>query len=185
MKGIRFIPLGFALLFTSLVMGQSFTTADVAVSFSSDGSIADEICKSIVKTQGDVLILGSKFSNKSLEKCIVRIQQSGRVVRLILDSKFLLTNSAKIMRLAKSKVCIYSDSNHNAAHNKVIVFGDNLVFSGSYNFTAESDKFNAENGIFIKSTEINRAYKNEFYKHLKHSGLINSKFAPPDHCSNL
>lgn len=169
--------------FIPVVMSQTYIAADVAIKFTSDGTLAKNLCESIVVEQGDVLILASKFSSKMLEQCLIDINKSGRRIFLILDSKFVFSRPAKVSALSKAGVCVYSDFDHNTAHNKVVISGNKFVFTGSYNFTDDSEHLNSENGVFIRSSEVNEIYRREFAKHLKHSSLIPSKYLAGDQCS--
>lgn len=179
-KKILFLPLFFYLVFA---IGQDYTPANISILFSPKNGIAENLCKILNKEQNEVLILASKFSGDILENCLINIQKHGRRVRLVLDSKFITSDSGKLKRLLKSGVCVYSDSMHNTSHNKVVVAGNDFVFTGSYNFTDDSEYNNAENGIFIRSNEINKIYKTEFLNHLNHSSLVKSKFMTSDQCS--
>lgn len=169
-------------IYSEFTIGQEYIPVNISILFSPKNGVAENLCKILIKEQGEVLILASKFSSNMLESCLTNIQKHGRRVRLVLDSKFVTSNSGKLKRLLKSGVCVYSDSMHNTAHNKVVVAGNDFVFSGSYNFTDDSEYSNAENGIFIRSNEVNRIYKSEFFNHSNHSVLVNSKFTMLDQC---
>lgn len=177
-----FLIFSASLLFVVNVFAQDYSNANVAIGFSPNGSIASDICKSIKAERGDIFIMASKFSSKVLEKCLLDVQSPSRKINIIVDSKFIGQNLIKLKALSKSGVCIYSDSTHNTAHNKVIISGNDFVFSGSYNFTDDSEYKNSENGIFIRSREINKKFMDEFQLHLKHSVLVNSKKFTSEQC---
>lgn len=161
---------------------QDYSSANIAIGFSPNGSISSVICKSITAERGDIFILTSKFSSKALENCLLDIQSPSRKIYIIVDSKFIEENFQKLKVLSKSGVCIYSDSVHHTAHNKVIISGNDFVFSGSYNFTDDSEYKNSENGIFIRSRDVYKKFTDEFHAHLKHSVLVKSKKFTPEQC---
>lgn len=169
-------------LFVLKVGAQDYNSASVAIEFSQNGSIASDICKTVTAERGDIFIMASKFSSKALENCLLDIQSPSRKINIIVDAKFIDSNLPKLKTLSKSGVCIYSDSVHHTAHNKVIISGNDFVFSGSYNFTDDSEYKNSENGIFIRSRDVYKKFTDEFHAHLKHSVLVKSKKFTPEQC---
>lgn len=169
--------------FSSSLMANEYYNANVVIKFTPEDRVSDYLCGVISQSHGDVLLMGSKFTSKAFSDCLINIKKQGRHVRLVLDSKFINNNISKLTRMLKSGICVYSDSMHNTAHNKFIISGNDFVFSGSYNFSDDSEYKNAENGVFIRSFEINQTYTTEFFKHLNHSILLESNFGKSDQCS--
>lgn len=58
---------------------------------------------------------------------------------------------------AKHSAAYRADSVHDFMHNKVAVIDDNIVFSGSFNFSANAAK-NAENSLQIRSRRLTAAF---------------------------
>lgn len=49
-------------------------------------------------------------------------------------------------------------------HNKFAIFDKKLLFTGSYNWTANAERFNYENAVFISDPAIINQYQKEFDK---------------------
>lgn len=47
-------------------------------------------------------------------------------------------------------------------HNKVIVIDDEILITGSFNFTDSAEMRNAENLLIIRSKELSKIYTDEF-----------------------
>lgn len=171
------------LFFPFHARSQTYENASIAVRFSPNGGVAKQICKLLEAEPGNIFILASKFSNKLLEDCLIRIKQSGRDVRLVVDSKFANERPKGLSKLDKFGICVYSDDKHNTAHNKIIVAGNDLIISGSYNFNDDSENLNSENTLFIKSQNLHTIFSVEFYKHVKHSIYTFSSASHENRCS--
>jgi phosphatidylserine/phosphatidylglycerophosphate/cardiolipin synthase-like enzyme len=61
-----------------------------------------------------------------------------------------------------------SDARHPIVHNKVIVIDDDVVITGSYNFTKHA-QHNAENLLVLRSVELARKYVENWTAHRAHS----------------
>ena len=71
--------------------------------------------------------------------------------------------------LKNSDIELYINKPRGIAHNKTIVIDDNVVITGSYNFTKAAEYNNVENLLIIRSEDINAIYRANFYKCLRYS----------------
>jgi phosphatidylserine/phosphatidylglycerophosphate/cardiolipin synthase-like enzyme len=76
--------------------------------------------------------------------------------------------------LVRAGVPLLSDSQHAAAHNKVIVIdsgaADCAVVTGSFNFTYAAQHRNAENALILRgNAPLCEAYFNNWRRHQLHS----------------
>jgi phosphatidylserine/phosphatidylglycerophosphate/cardiolipin synthase-like enzyme len=53
--------------------------------------------------------------------------------------------------LRNADIDVVIDTKPAIAHNKVMIFDDAAVFTGSFNFTKSAQERNAENGILIRN----------------------------------
>ena len=53
---------------------------------------------------------------------------------------------------------VYVDAKNGYAHNKVIVFDQTKVFTGSYNFSDRAENINRENVLIIKDRKLAKQY---------------------------
>ena len=61
------------------------------------------------------------------------------------------------------------DGNHAIAHNKVMIVDENIVITGSFNFTNSAQTRNAENLLVLRSADLAHNYKTNWLAHWKHS----------------
>jgi phosphatidylserine/phosphatidylglycerophosphate/cardiolipin synthase-like enzyme len=61
------------------------------------------------------------------------------------------------------------DAQHEIAHNKVMILDDEIVITGSFNFTHNAEERNAENLLIIHGKELAARYTANWQEHCKHS----------------
>jgi phosphatidylserine/phosphatidylglycerophosphate/cardiolipin synthase-like enzyme len=89
-------------------------------------------------------------------------------VEAILDKSQKTAKYTSATFLANMKIPIYIDAQHAIAHNKIIIIDKETVITGSFNFTAATDKY-AENVITISSKDLAALYIDNFLKYKEHS----------------
>ena len=57
---------------------------------------------------------------------------------------------------------IYMDGNPYSMHHKTIIIDENMVITGSYNFSAAANTKNDENCLIVHNPDLAQAYSNEF-----------------------
>ena len=71
--------------------------------------------------------------------------------------------------LVEAGIPVKIDAAHAIAHNKVMVIDDEMVITGSFNFTKSAEERNAENLLVIKNKALAEQYKENWSKHSSHS----------------
>ena len=68
------------------------------------------------------------------------------------------------------KIPTYLDARHPIAHNKIILIDGRTIITGSFNFTKQAERNNAENLLVIGGRpKLFAAYEANFREHLGHS----------------
>ena len=77
--------------------------------------------------------------------------------------------------LANSGIPTKIDSQHNIAHNKVMIIDGVTVITGSFNFTKAAEESNAENLLVIHDRELSTQYTKNWQEHAGHSEIYTGK----------
>ena len=150
-------------------------TGTIQVAFAPQDDTADIIEKAINAARNQVLVQAFSFTSRQLAGALVRAKQRGVDVQLIADheqTEKLPYNM--ITSIAASGVTTYIDSQHQSAHNKVMIIDASstapVVITGSYNFTRAAEIKNAENLLLIRGNKaLTEAYLNNWQQHRAHS----------------
>jgi phosphatidylserine/phosphatidylglycerophosphate/cardiolipin synthase-like enzyme len=68
-----------------------------------------------------------------------------------------------------SNIPVKIDAAHAIAHNKVIVIDEEIVITGSFNFTKAAEEKNAENLLVIRDKKLAERYTENWQEHERHS----------------
>lgn len=150
-------------------------TATVRVAFTPGDDVAGQIIEAIRQARRQVLVQAFSFTHDGIARALVEAHKRGVEVKLIADHE----QTEKMQRgqvpgMARAGVPVWLDSEHQSAHNKVMVVDAGLpssrIVTGSYNFTRAAQHKNAENVVFISGNDaLVRAYVANWQRHLAHS----------------
>ena len=181
-----------ALLFLSLVLlfttpapafeqPQGIRSHAVAVSgtlqvlFTPDDDATTLIRQAIYDARTQVLVQAYSFTSKPIAEALINAKRRGVDVQVITDAEQMLRmERSKVPTVAAGGVPVYVDSQHDSAHNKVMVIdagsASPVVITGSFNFTHAAQFRNAENLlIFRGNRELTAAYLENWRRHREHS----------------
>lgn len=101
-------------------------------------------------TKQNLLIQAYSFTSPPIAEAVVKAHQRGVDVRVIVDKSQVSEKYTSATFLKNSGIPVVIDSRPAIAHNKVMVFDQQAVFTGSFNFTRSAQARNTENGIVIR-----------------------------------
>src|SRR3712207_5247726 len=85
------------------------------------------------------------FTSSPIAKAVVDAHKRGVKVRAILDKSNEGDRYTSATFLANGGVPVFIDSDHDIAHNKVMLIDGATIVTGSMNFTRAGEERNAEN----------------------------------------
>lgn len=108
------------------------------------------LVESINATRKGLLIQAYSFTSATIAKAVVDAHRRGVEVYVILDKSQESEKYTSATFLRNEGVPVVIDRRPAIAHNKVMIFDGQSVFTGSFNFTRSAQDRNAENGIIIR-----------------------------------
>lgn len=131
-----------------------------ALCFVPDGpSCQDMLVEAIGKTRHRLLIQAYSFTSAPIAEAVADAHRRGVEVRVIVDKSQVSERYTSATFLKHAGIPVVVDTKPAIAHNKVMVFDDQAVFTGSFNFTKSAQQRNAENGMLIRGdAAVVRAY---------------------------
>jgi len=133
---------------------------------------ASGITKHIDASKRSIKVMAYGFTSLNLAEALVRAKKRGVDVALIQDEKSSQNNREALQKLLDAGIEVRSDGKHAIQHNKVIVIDQDVVVTGSYNFTNSADKRNAENFMILKSAYAARRYAENWSAHWAHASPL-------------
>ena len=147
----------------------------VQYAFTPGGGADAMIIAAIAAARRQVLVQAYSFTHRRIAEALVSARNRGIDVEVIADHEQMrLNDTAAIRNITRSGVPLMLDSQHAAAHNKVIVIDagdqDCAVVTGSYNFTYTAQHRNAENAVILRGNPpLCEAFRNNWLHHKAHS----------------
>ena len=134
--------------------------------FTRFGSIAEAVCELLCGAHETVDAALYRFNHPRLAEALSDASQRGVRVRLVLDygkfaesttTKHLLVPAPLAMRLLHGR-----RGQGSKMHHKFAILDSQMVLTGSYNWTLESEDLNYENLVVLSGSEVVDAYGSEF-----------------------
>jgi phosphatidylserine/phosphatidylglycerophosphate/cardiolipin synthase-like enzyme len=131
-----------------------------ALCFVPDGASCQSlIVEAIDRTTHSLRIQAYSFTSAPIAAAVKRAKERGVDVKVILDKSQLSQRYTSATFLRNAGIEVVIDTKPAIAHNKVMIFDDAAVFTGSFNFTKSAQARNAENGILIRGDAgLTKAY---------------------------
>jgi len=164
-----------ALPITAAAKDLTLSNAPAQVLFSPHGGCTESIVEALSKAKSEVLVQAYSFTSKPIAKALVDAHRRGIHVEIILDKSNRSRNYNAGDFMAHAGIPTYIDSAHVMAHNKIIVIDNEVVITGSFNFTRAAEEHNAENLLIIRSRELAKNYSENWQKHRGHSEVYRGR----------
>ncbi len=124
--------------------------ATYTLCFVPDGPSCEQLLINMIdNTRSSLFIQAYSFTSAPIAKAVVAAKKRGVDVEVIVDKSQNSERYTVVTTLTNAGIPVFVDTKPAIAHNKVMIFDQTSVFTGSFNFTASAQKRNAENGIVI------------------------------------
>ena len=167
----RLLPI-LLLAATSVLSACDFTPRPlppIETYFSPKGGVTDAVVEEICRAQQTIFVQAYSFTSRPIAEALLRAHQRGVVVHVILDRSQRTEKYSSADFLANSGIPVLIDARHAIAHNKIMILDGEVVITGSFNFTNQAERENAENLLIIRDREIAARYLDNWHDHEAHA----------------
>ena len=161
--------------FTSIARDITLTNAPAQVYFSPNGGCTKAIVAELGMAKSEVLVQAYSFTSRAIAKAILTAKKRGVSIQIILDKSNLSDNYSAADFTAHAGIQTYIDAQHAIAHNKIMIIDNEVVMTGSFNFTRAAEVNNAENLLIIRSKELAKIYVDNWQEHKGHSEIYKGR----------
>lgn len=166
LRKLTFVILLILLIFpASLLSADNITATNITILFSPTDECGKVILDKINSAEKSIELAMYHFTSRVLSRALVTAVKRGVTVRVFLDGENAREYYSKANFLKKKGVLVKLEKGEGLMHNKFCIIDDELLITGSYNWTTSADLRNDENVIFINSKEVARAYRVQFEKY--------------------
>lgn len=147
--------------------------ADVSTCFTPGDRCDMRIIDAIENAHNTIYVQAYQLTSRPISDDLASAKRRGVKVEIILDkTQARQKGYSPAIFFHNMNIPVWIDNKPAIAHNKIMIIDGDLVITGSYNFSANAQKKNAENVVFIKSKEIADQYLNNFNSRLNVSEYL-------------
>jgi phosphatidylserine/phosphatidylglycerophosphate/cardiolipin synthase-like enzyme len=159
------------ILFFSSPIGAAVTTPTFTAYFSPDDYVEKQLIEKINKEKKSILVCIYTLTHRDVIAALLAAKKRGVEVEVIVD-RFSVKISSPLYKLTDASIPVSvwdpdrakrMKARRPLMHNKFCVFGNQAVWTGSFNFTYEASRIHQENALLIQDEALAFAYKNQFY----------------------
>jgi phosphatidylserine/phosphatidylglycerophosphate/cardiolipin synthase-like enzyme len=157
-------------------------TGTIEYAFTPGADAAGLIIRRIDAARLQILVQAFTFTHRDIADALIRAHRRGVDVQILADQEQTdVIESAAMRSLIEAGVPVFTDAEHSAAHNKVVVIDHAgecpALITGSFNFTFAAQNRNAENVlVLLGNRELAHAFHRNWQAHREHSlALIRSR----------
>lgn len=135
----------------------------IHVCFTPGQNCTGELVQAIGSAKQSILVQAYSFTSKPIAEALVDAKHNGVDVKVILDKSQIKERNSVLGYLASQQIPIWIDNRVAIAHNKVMVFDNQSVSTGSFNFTVGAQRRNAENLLILNDGTLAKQYAKNWY----------------------
>ncbi|MGC9350118.1 MAG: phospholipase D-like domain-containing protein [Anaerolineae bacterium] len=130
--------------------------------FESEGAARDQIVQTIENAKSSVLFMAFVFTDDEIAEAIIDQHRAGLRVAGVFEARNAESPGSDIASFQRAGVDVLEDGNPYIMHHKVIIVDEEVIVTGSYNFSASAADQNDENVLIIESQDVASYYVAEF-----------------------
>jgi phosphatidylserine/phosphatidylglycerophosphate/cardiolipin synthase-like enzyme len=149
---------------TSTVDEQALTIdgTQIQVLFAAEDEVVSLLAPLVESAESNVRVMAFAFTHDDLGAALLGRAEAGVDVKAIFETRGSETEYSEMPALYCAEVPVRQDGNPGTFHHKVIIIDDQIVVTGSLNFSSNADDSNDENVLIIANEDIAALYLQEF-----------------------
>ncbi len=134
-------------------VGPMPAQGQIEVLFSPHDPVESRLLALIAQARKSIHVQMYAFTRKSIARALVAAQGRGVTVQVLADARLNQRGKNALPILLAAKVPVALETDYRAAHNKIMLIDaalrDNVVITGSYNYSWSAGTKNAENVLIL------------------------------------
>jgi len=144
--------------------------AECKVFFSPKDQLADRLIEMIRNEEKSIKMAIYSMTHLGIAKALVEAKERGVAIEVIVDP-FSVKNRSSIHRLVAGHVPLFvwdlgirmsGKRKRGRMHDKFCIFGDSLVWTGSFDFTQDANSMHQENAVALDSRQVAQKFLAQF-----------------------
>lgn len=128
------------------------THSDIKIFFTPGTDCENNIVERI-KQSNKIDIAVYSITNPYITNAIIAAYKRGASIRIVTDKTQAKGKQSSVPQLRAAGIPVLTNKKHKIEHNKVGIFDDKYIVTGSYNWTKSASDYNSENCVFFDQPE--------------------------------
>ena len=148
----------------STVNDQSITINGTPIQalFAAEDEVISKLIPLVQNAKTSIRFMAFSFTHDELGAAVLARAKAGVDVMGIFETRGSETEFSELPKLYCAGVPVRQDGNPGTFHHKVFIIDNNIVITGSLNFSENADDSNDENVLIITNPDIAKLYLQEF-----------------------
>ncbi len=134
----------------------------IEVLFAAEDEVMSYLVPLVQGAEKSIRFMAFSFTHDDLGAAVLDRANAGLDVRGIFEKRSSETEFSELPNLYCAGLAVQQDGNPGILHHKVFIIDDDILVTGSFNFSNNADESNDENVIIIHNAEIAAKYLQEF-----------------------
>lgn len=170
------VSLTILLPFTLQAKTVNLQNQTASLGFSPNAGAASIILKAINEAQLSIDAAAFVMTSDDIFTALVDAHNRGIDVRVVVDAKSANGNGSDVQALLDAKIPVKLNNEFRIMHNKYIVVDNKSVQTGSFNYSSNAEKRNAENVLLLENQpDIAELYTKNFERLFAGSKNLSNK----------
>jgi len=130
--------------------------------FAPQDHVTTRIVAAIAKAKKVIRFMAFSFTSDRIGQAMLAKASLGVRVEGVFEKTSSQTKYSEFAAMKQRGLPVYTDANPYAMHNKVILIDDEVVITGSFNFSRNADKENDENVLIVHDPRLHAIYLQEY-----------------------
>lgn len=128
--------------------------------FSPPDHVMDKLVAAVQGAKKSVRFMAFTYTSQPLAAAMIAAAKKGIIVEGVIENRGASQGALPLFTCASLPV--KTDGNKYTMHHKVIIIDDQIVITGSFNFTKSADEANDDNVLILHSPAVAQVYDKEF-----------------------
>jgi phospholipase D len=108
--------------------------------------------------KNNILVQAYSFTSKNITDSLIQAHRRGVKVSVLIDRTSITSRGSEIPALKDAGISVSVCKVPGIAHNKVLIIDEQIIVTGSYNFTNAAETRNAENLLILNNKDLAKKY---------------------------
>lgn len=161
--------------FFSNALTVNINNQNVLLGFSPNEGAKSLVIESIQNAKSSIDMAALVITSDDIFNSLIEAHNRGVLIRIVVDANSANVSGSDVKALLDRNIQVKLNNKFRIMHNKYIVIDKKSVQTGSFNYSSNADRKNAENAIFLNDQpSIASIYTSNFEKLYADSEVINN-----------